>query len=95
MEQEKVACRGSCQAQIETGYQGRHQMSRQTGSYQIILPNNGPFHIEAIREKEIRKIQIVVDEITPADIKKVEDFKLPRVCIKEILSKKKRQERIQ
>jgi len=46
------------------------------------------FHIEAIREKEIRKIRITVDDISPTDIKKVNDFKLPQVCTKEIWCKK-------
>jgi hypothetical protein len=58
------------------------------GSYQIILLNNGPFHIEAIREKEIRKIRVVLDKIGTADEKIIQEFKLPLICTKEIWCKK-------
>ena len=54
------------------------------GSYEIILLNNHVFHIEAIRKKEIRKIRIVLDEITEEDEKMVREFSLPEICTKEI-----------
>lgn len=58
------------------------------GSYQITLLNNGPFHIEGVREKEIRKIRVVLDEIRHSDITAVTAQKLPRVCTKEIWCKR-------
>ena len=58
------------------------------GSYEIILLNNHVFHIEAIRKKEIRKIRVVLDEITEEDEKMVREFSLPEICTKEIWCKK-------
>jgi len=46
------------------------------------------FHIEAIREKEIRKIRIVFDEIKKEDIEEMRDYKLPLICTKEIWLRK-------
>ena len=61
------------------------------GRYSIcILPGN-PFHIEACKKNEIRKIRIVIDEITPEDEKVVKDFILPEtLCSKEIWCRIKR-----
>lgn len=42
------------------------------------------FHIEAIREKEIRKIRIVFDKIREEDIEIMRNYKLPSICTKEI-----------
>ncbi len=53
-----------------------------------IKNSNSPFHIEYIREKEIRKIRITVDQITDEDIKIMKEFKLPINCTKEIWCKK-------
>ena len=58
------------------------------GSYEIILLNNHVFHIEAIRKKEIRKIRVVLDEITEEDEKMVREFSLPEICTKEIWVKR-------
>jgi hypothetical protein len=58
------------------------------GSYRIMLQSNGPFHIEAIREKEIRKIRIVLDKVSDHDEKAVREIRLPHVCTKEIWCKK-------
>jgi len=46
------------------------------------------FHIEAIREKEIRKIRIVFDEIKEEDIEQVRNYELPPICTKEIWLRK-------
>lgn len=46
------------------------------------------FHIEAIREKEIRKIRIVFDEIKEEDIEGVRNYELPLICTKEIWLRK-------
>lgn len=58
------------------------------GSYQITLLNNGPFHIEGVREKEIRKIRVVLGEITSSDVIAVTASKLPGICTKEIWCKR-------
>jgi hypothetical protein len=58
------------------------------GSYSLVLLNNGPFHFEAVREREIRKIRIVLDKITAQDERAVRDIKLPGICTKEIWCKK-------
>lgn len=50
----------------------------------VIILDNHVFHIEAIREKEIRKIRIVLDKITKDDIDLVKNFELPNICTKEI-----------
>ena len=56
--------------------------------FKIILLNDSIFHIEAIREKEIRKIRIVIDKLLDEDIKLVKEIKLPDICTKEIWCKK-------
>lgn len=57
-------------------------------SYQIIPLNHHTFHIEAVREREIRSIRIVLDQILPEDEKLVRGFKFPPVVTKEIWCKK-------
>lgn len=54
----------------------------------VICLNNHVFHLEAIREKEIRKIRITFDEITDEDIRIVKEIKLPEICTKEIWCRK-------
>lgn len=49
----------------------------------MVLGKANVFNIEVIREKEIKKIRIVVDKITDKDKKLVKDFKLPEICTKE------------
>lgn len=61
------------------------------GSYALVLLNNGPFHFEAVREREIRKIRIVLDKITAQDERAVRDIRLPGICTKEIWCKKQRE----
>ena len=58
------------------------------GSYTLGLLNNGPFHFEAVREREIRKVRIVLDRITPQDERVVRDIRLPGICTREIWCKK-------
>jgi len=58
------------------------------GSYEIVLQGSGPFHIEAIREKEIRKIRIALDQISSGDEMIVKKTNLPAVFTKEIWVKK-------
>jgi len=57
----------------------------------VIILDNHVFHIEAIRDKEIRKIRITLDEITDNDINLVKKFELPEICTKEIWCKKRYQ----
>jgi hypothetical protein len=56
----------------------------------IIKLDNHIFHIEAVRKREIRKIRIVLDEITESDLDKVQKFALPEYVTKEIWVKKGR-----
>ncbi len=70
-------------------------LDQPTGSYQVILLNNGPFHIEAIREKEIRKIRVVLEKISSTDEKIIREVKLPGICTKEIWCRKSVQRRFE
>lgn len=63
-------------------------LNRPSSSCKVIILDGNVFHLEAIRAKEIRKIRIVLDEITDKDIKIVKEFRLPEVCTKEIWCKK-------
>lgn len=56
--------------------------------YKVIPLNHDIFHLEAVREREIIKIRIVLDQILPEDIKIVKDFKFPPIVTKEIWCKK-------
>lgn len=58
------------------------------GTYTILISNGNPFHIEAIREKETRKIRIVLDEIKEEDERLVRAIKLPDMFTKEIWLKR-------
>jgi hypothetical protein len=58
------------------------------GSYTLVLLTNGPFHFEAVREREIRKVRIVLDKISAQDERAVRDIRLPGICTKEIWCKK-------
>ena len=63
-------------------------LERPPAGYQIISLNHPIFHIEAGREKEIRKIRIVLDQIRLEDINMVREFRFPNVVTKEIWCKK-------
>ena len=57
--------------------------------HDIIPSDNSTFCILGVREKEIRMIRVVVDEITDNDIEAVLDFhRRPGICTKEIWCKK-------
>lgn len=56
--------------------------------YKVNYLDDPVFHIEAIREKELRKIRIVFDEIKEEDIKEVQNYELPPICTKEIWLRK-------
>lgn len=57
-------------------------------NYCVTLVQGGLFNLEATREREIRKIRVVIDSISRDDELKVRSLKLPGVCIKEIWCKK-------
>ena len=57
-------------------------------NYTVIFLNDDVFNIEAFREREIRKIRVVIDEISEEDRKKVRSYKFPEFCSKEIWCKK-------
>jgi hypothetical protein len=63
-------------------------LNQPIGSYEIVFQSSGPFHLEAIRQKEIRKIRIVLDMVSINDEKEVARTRLPTVCTKEIWCKK-------
>jgi len=57
--------------------------------YTIIPSDNSTFCILGVRQREIRMIRVVVDEITEGDIETVLDFHSgPPVCTKEIWCKR-------
>ena len=59
------------------------------GSCEIIILDGKVFHIEAIRDKEVRKIRITIDEIKDGDREKVRNLGLPSIIFtKEIWCKK-------
>ena len=62
-------------------------LERPPAGYRVILLNHHIFHIEAIREKEIRKIRIVLDQVLPEDVSMVREFRFPDVVTKEIWCK--------
>jgi len=52
--------------------------------YTVNYLDDPVFHIEATREKEIRKIRIVFDEMKEEDLERVQNYELPSICTKEI-----------
>jgi hypothetical protein len=58
------------------------------GTCEVVILGNGAFHLEAIREKEIRKIRIVLDQISIGDENELHKLRLPSICTKEIWCKK-------
>ena len=55
--------------------------------YNVRILDGNPFHIEAIRKKEIRNIRIILDKPSKKDIALIEDFELPDACSKEVWCK--------
>jgi len=67
-------------------------LDKPQGSYKIIRLDGNPFHIEAMREKEIRKIRVVLDQIMADDMNMVINYdKIPDIITREIWCKKFRQ----
>ena len=52
--------------------------------YTVMFLENRIFHVEAIRDKEVRKIRVVLDKIREKDIEEVRDYELPLIYTKEI-----------
>jgi len=60
-------------------------LSYPEGNYEAVYKlDSKEFHIEAIRQHEIRKIRIVLDEIKKEDEESILDINLPSNCTKEI-----------
>ena len=57
--------------------------------YNIIPSDNSAFCILAVREREIRMIRVVIDEITNHDTKIIKNWRHPGVCSKEIWCKQR------
>jgi len=56
--------------------------------FKIRLLDGKPFHIEAIRKREIRNIRITIDEILKEEERLVANYELPDNCSKEIWCRK-------
>jgi len=61
--------------------------------YKVNYLDDPVFHIEAIREKEIRKIRIVFDEIKEDDIERMRSYDLPSICTKELWLRKQHEKK--
>ncbi|MEN6560881.1 MAG: hypothetical protein ABFD52_08920 [Acidobacteriota bacterium] len=57
-------------------------------NYRITLLQGEVFNLEALREREIRKIRVVIDAVKPEDEQKVRVCRLPGICTKEIWCKR-------
>jgi len=57
-------------------------------TYKIIMSDDGPFAFIAIRLTDIRFVRVVVDRITPDDIKSVQGYESPTACAREIFCQK-------
>jgi len=57
-------------------------------NYRVTLLQGEVFNLEALREREIRKIRVVLDIIKQEDEQKVRAFRLPGICTKEIWCKR-------
>lgn len=57
-------------------------------NYRITLLQGEVFNLEALREREIRKIRVVLDEIKQDDEQMVKRLRLPVICAKEIWCKR-------
>lgn len=59
-----------------------------SSNYRVTVLQGEVFNLEAIRERELRKIRVVIDVISQEDEKKIRTLKMPRFCTKEIWCKK-------
>ncbi len=55
--------------------------------YKVTFLQGQFFNLEAMREREIRKIRVVIDVISPTDERKIGALRLPGICTKEIWCK--------
>ena len=67
-------------------YRAKKRVARilEQSGYTVMLLENHIFQIEAIRDKEIRKIRIILDKINEKDLEEVRNYELPLICTKEI-----------
>ncbi len=57
-------------------------------NYSVSYIQGEIFNLEAVREREIRKIRVVIDVIDQDDVRKVRSQDLPMICAKEIWCKR-------
>lgn len=57
-------------------------------NYSVTFIQGEVFNLEAMREREIRKIRVVIDIIDQDDERKVRAQDLPTICAKEIWCKR-------
>jgi hypothetical protein len=57
-------------------------------TYRIIVSDDRPFTFIATRLTDIRFVRVVVDCITPDDIKSVQGYESPTACAREIFCQK-------
>lgn len=59
-----------------------------SSNYSVTFFPGEVFNLEALREREIRKIRVVIDSIGHDDETKVRALRLPGICTKEIWCKR-------
>lgn len=59
-----------------------------SSNYSVTVLHGEVFNLEALREREIRKIRVVIDAFTPDDERKVKAIRVPGICTKEIWCKR-------
>lgn len=59
-----------------------------TSNYSVTFLQGEVFNLEALREREIRKIRVVIDSIDHDDERKVRALRVPGICTKEIWCKR-------
>jgi hypothetical protein len=50
-------------------------------NHRVTLLQGEAFNLEALREREIRKIRVVLDGIKEDDERKIKAIKLPGICV--------------
>lgn len=56
-------------------------------NYRVTFLQGEIFNLEALREREIRKIRVVIGSISSDDVQKVKALSVPQICTKEIWCK--------
>lgn len=59
-----------------------------SSNYSVTFLQGDIFNLEAMREREIRKIRVVIDSINQDDERKLRAFVMPGICTKEIWCKR-------